>query len=81
MLGRPVRRSIADRISVECAGKCCASSWYRFGPESELWVQAEQGPAHLSRYVRRPFQREPDFWVESAGCNLRELLARGTDKS
>ena len=29
------------------------------------------------RYVRRPFQREPDFGVTSVNYNLSDLLARG----
>jgi hypothetical protein len=29
------------------------------------------------RYVRKPFQRDPDFGVESVNYNLAELLNRG----
>lgn len=30
------------------------------------------------RYVRRPFQKEPDFAVTSVNYNLRELWQQGT---
>ena len=30
-----------------------------------------------SRYLRQPFQREPDFGVTSVNDDLAELLARG----
>jgi SNF2 family DNA or RNA helicase len=33
--------------------------------------------AHRVHYVRRPFQREPDFGVTSINYDFRELLARG----
>jgi hypothetical protein len=35
-----------------------------------------QGP-HRVCYVRRPFQREPDFGVTSVNYDFAELLARG----
>lgn len=31
---------------------------------------------HRVRYVRRPFQREPDFGVTSVNYDLAELLVR-----
>jgi hypothetical protein len=34
------------------------------------------GEAHRVHYVRRPFQREPDFGVTSVNYNFAELLAR-----
>jgi REP element-mobilizing transposase RayT len=34
------------------------------------------GDAHRSHYVRRPFQREPDFGVTSVNYNFAELLQR-----
>jgi hypothetical protein len=33
----------------------------------------------IVRYVRRPFQREPDFGVTSVNYDLRELLARAVE--
>lgn len=33
---------------------------------------------HRLHYIRRPFQREPDFGVTSVNYDLAELLARGT---
>ncbi len=42
-------------------------------------VEVEEGRAHPPRYVRRPFQCEPDFGVESVDYNLRELLERSTE--
>lgn len=38
-------------------------------------VEIEDGQRRVS-YIRRPFQREPDFAVESVNYNLSELLAR-----
>jgi SNF2 family DNA or RNA helicase len=40
-------------------------------------VQAKLGSHRQLRYVRRPFQLEPDFAVESINYKLQELLARG----
>jgi hypothetical protein len=34
------------------------------------------GDAHRAHYVRRPFQREPDFGVTSVNYNFAELLQR-----
>ncbi len=36
-------------------------------------VEDSSPPIH---YVRRPFQRDPNFRVESVNLNLKELLAR-----
>ncbi len=33
------------------------------------------------RYVREPFQREPDFGATSVNYNLTELLAKSTEAS
>jgi len=38
--------------------------------------QVEDGQQKLS-YIRRPFQQEPEFSVESINYNLKDLLARG----
>jgi hypothetical protein len=38
--------------------------------------QLEEGQQKLV-YIRKPFQQEPDFAVESINYNLQELLARG----
>lgn len=35
--------------------------------------------SHQIHYLRRPFQREPDFGVTSVNYNFAELLARATD--
>jgi hypothetical protein len=35
--------------------------------------------AQLPRYVRRPFQREPDFGAESVNYDLDELLAKSEE--
>jgi hypothetical protein len=40
-------------------------------------VAVEDGFAHEPRYVRRPFQREPDFGATSVTYKLADLLARG----
>jgi superfamily II DNA or RNA helicase len=42
--------------------------------------QVEDGQQKLV-YIRRPFQQEPDFAVESINYNLQELLARGEQPS
>ena len=39
------------------------------------------GEATTPRYIRQPFQREPDFGVTSVNYNLNELLARAGDPS
>ncbi len=41
-------------------------------------AQVEDGQQKLV-YIRRPFQQEPDFAVESINYNLQELLARGEE--
>jgi len=33
----------------------------------------------IPRYIRRPFQREPDFGVTSVNYDLSEMLARSED--
>jgi hypothetical protein len=33
---------------------------------------------YRAHYVRRPFQREPDFGVTSVNYTFAELIARGT---
>jgi SNF2 family DNA or RNA helicase len=40
-------------------------------------VEFQSGDAHRVHYVRRPFQREPDFGVTSVNYNMDELIARG----
>lgn len=35
-----------------------------------------EGDAHRVHYVRRPFQREPDFGVASVNYDFGEILAR-----
>ena len=39
-------------------------------------VEFLEGDAHRVHYVRRPFQREPDFGVTSVNYDFAELLAR-----
>jgi Protein NO VEIN, C-terminal len=39
-------------------------------------VEFLEGNAHRVHYVRRPFQREPDFGVTSVNYNFPDLLAR-----
>ena len=39
-------------------------------------VEFLDGEQHRVHYVRRPFQREPDFGVTSVNYNFSELLAR-----
>ncbi len=39
-------------------------------------VHVDQETSQEPRYIRRPFQREPDFGVESVNYDLSELLAR-----
>jgi hypothetical protein len=36
--------------------------------------------SHRVHYVRRPFQREPDFGVTSVNYDLDELLAKGEEQ-
>ena len=40
-------------------------------------VEFLPGDTHRIHYVRRPFQREPDFGVTSVNYNFSELLAKG----
>ena len=42
-------------------------------------VYVDETAAKTPRYVRRPFQREPDFGVESVNYDLEELLARSEE--
>jgi hypothetical protein len=42
-------------------------------------VEVEGDTARTPRYVRQPFQREPDFGVTSVNYDLNELLARAED--
>ena len=42
-------------------------------------VEFLDGDAHRVHYVRRPFQREPDFGVTSVNYSFAELLARAVE--
>ncbi len=42
-----------------------------------LGIVEFEGETHRVHYVRRPFQREPDFGVTSVNYNFAELLRRG----
>jgi hypothetical protein len=44
-----------------------------------LAIAQINGDQRQLRYVRRPFQLEPDFGVESANYSLADLLARAED--
>ena len=48
-------------------------------PEDFILAVVEFRPdeAHRVHYVRRPFQREPDFGVTSVNYDMNELIARG----
>ncbi len=47
-------------------------------PEDFILALVEvDGDRATPRYVRRPFQREPDFGVTSVNYDLRELISRG----
>jgi len=39
-------------------------------------VEFQEDGGHCVRYLRRPFQREPDFGVTSVNYDFAELLAR-----
>jgi hypothetical protein len=41
-----------------------------------LGIVEFEGETHQVHYVRRPFQREPDFGVTSVNYNFAEFLAR-----
>ncbi|HMO57943.1 MAG TPA: DUF3883 domain-containing protein [Roseiflexaceae bacterium] len=49
-------------------------------PEQYILAMVEFQPddTHRVHYLRRPFQREPDFGVTSVNYTLAELLARAT---
>lgn len=42
-------------------------------------VEFTEGDGHRVRYIRQPFQREPDFGVTSVNYDFAELLARAED--
>jgi len=44
-----------------------------------LAIAEVDGDVARLRYVRRPFQQEPDFAVTSVNYNLERLLFRGED--
>ena len=44
-------------------------------------VEFQDGGQHQVHYVRKPFQREPDFGVTSANYDFAELLARAEEPS
>jgi hypothetical protein len=44
-------------------------------------VEFRDGGEHGAHYLRRPFQREPDFGVTSVNYDFAELLARGGNPS
>ena len=46
--------------------------------EPKAVVEVE-GYQTVPKYIRQPFQREPDFGVTSVNYNLSELMARATD--
>jgi hypothetical protein len=49
-------------------------------PEAFILAIVEFGPgeSHQVHYLRRPFQREPDFGVTSVNYNFADLLARAS---
>lgn len=44
-------------------------------------VEFMDGDRHRARYLRQPFQREPDFYVTSVNYDFGELLRRAKDPS
>ena len=44
-------------------------------------VEVEGNTAKEPRYIRKPFQKEPDFGANSVNYNLSELLARAEPPS
>ena len=44
-------------------------------------VEFVDGDNHRARYLRRPFQREPDFYVTSVNYDFAELLRRSEEPS
>ena len=46
-----------------------------------LAVVEVDGDATTPRYIRRPFEREPDFAVTSINYSLSEILLRGSEPS
>ena len=44
-------------------------------------VEFLDGDSHRVHYVRRPFQREPDFGVTSVNYDFAELIARAGEPS
>jgi hypothetical protein len=42
-------------------------------------VEFLQDDTHRVHYLRRPFQREPDFGVTSVNYDFAELIARGEE--
>ena len=46
-------------------------------PNQEALVEVD-GDATATRYVRQPFQKEPDFGVSSINYKLADLMARAT---
>ena len=42
-------------------------------------VEFREDGTHRTHYLRRPFQREPDFGVTSVNYDFGELLARGEE--
>ena len=41
-------------------------------------AEVTEGGTHRVHYLRRPFQREPDFGVTSVNYSFAELLTRAT---
>ena len=44
-------------------------------------VEFTDNDTHRARYLRRPFQREPDFYVTSVNYDFGELLRRSEEPS
>lgn len=44
-------------------------------------VEFHDTETHRVRYLRRPFQREPDFGVTSVNYNFADILERSQDPS
>jgi len=42
-------------------------------------VEFPEDGSHRVHYIRRPFQREPDFGVTSVNYDLEELLKRAEE--
>lgn len=78
-LGNAVARDTLIRHGHPCTGHSRRRKAAPMEIEVCVAIGVGDGDVAMPRYIRKPFQREPDFAVTSVNYDLNELLARSLD--